>query len=125
MQSDCGAGHADFGEASADRVLTGDEARASGRAALLAIPIGETRAFLRDAVDVGRLVAHHALAVIADVPIADVIPPNDEDIWFVGLSHATLLWLTCAFQITRSVDVSSPCVAIRDATARRRKRIFR
>src|SRR5580704_13698636 len=62
-----------------------------------------------------RLVAHHALAVVADVPIADVIAPNDEDIWFVGLSHATLLWLTCVFQITRSVDVSSPIAPLYEA----------
>jgi hypothetical protein len=108
MQSDRRAGHADFGQAGADRVLTGDEACAAGRAALLAAPIGEGRPFLRDAIDVGRLVAHHALAVMADVPIADVVAPNDEDIWFVRLSHATLLWLICPFQIACSVDVSSP-----------------
>ena len=97
LQSDRGAGHADFGQAGADRVLTGDEACAAGGAALLAVPIGEGRAFLRDAVDVGGLVAHHAHAVMADVPYADVVSPNDEDIWLVGFSHATLLWLTCPF----------------------------
>ena len=32
-----------------------------GRAALLAVPVGENRAFIGDAVDVRRLVAHHAL----------------------------------------------------------------
>ena len=32
---------------------------AAGGAALLAVPVGEHRAFLGDAVDVGRLVAHH------------------------------------------------------------------
>ena len=83
MQSDCGAGHADFGQAGADRVLTSDEARAAGRAALLAIPIGERRPFLRDAIDVGGLVAHHAFAVMADVPIADVVAPDDEDVRFI------------------------------------------
>ena len=88
VKSDRRAGHADFGQAGADRVLTGDEARAAGGAALLAVPIGEGRPFLRDAVDVWGLVAHHAFAVMADVPIADIVSPNDEDIWLVRLRHA-------------------------------------
>jgi hypothetical protein len=41
----------------------------------LALPIGEGRPLFRDAIDVGRLVAHHALAVVADVPIADFVAP--------------------------------------------------
>ena len=97
VQSDRCAGHADLGQAGADRVLTGDEARAAGRAALLAVPVGEGRPFLRDAVDVGGLVAHHALAVMADVPIADVVAPDDEDVRFVRLCHAMLLGLICRF----------------------------
>ena len=60
--------------------LAGDESRASGGAALLAVPVGEERAFLGDAVDVGRLVAHHALVVGADVPVADVVAPDDQDV---------------------------------------------
>ena len=90
MQSDRRAGHADFGEAGADWVLTGDEARAAGCAALLAVPVGEGRPFLCDAVDVGRLVAHHAFAVVADVPVADVVAPNDEDVRLVvlGISYS-------------------------------------
>ena len=62
-------------EAGAESGLTGDEARPAGGAALLAIPVGKQRAFFRDAIDVGRFVAHHALVVGADVPIADVIAP--------------------------------------------------
>src|SRR5580658_1840756 len=92
----------------ADRVLTSDEACAAGRAALLAIPIGEGCPFLRDAIDVGGRVTHHALAVMAYIPIADVVAPDDEDVRFVRLCHAPLLWLTCALQIARSVDVSFP-----------------
>ena len=98
MQSDRGARHADFGQAGADRVLTRDEARAARRAALLAVKIGEGRPFLRDAVDVGGMVAHHAFAVVADIPNADIVSPNDEDIWLARLSHATLLRLTCLFE---------------------------
>jgi hypothetical protein len=39
-------------------VLTGDERRSSGRAALFGVEISETHAFLGDAVDVGGLIAH-------------------------------------------------------------------
>jgi hypothetical protein len=35
---------------------------------------------LGDAVDVGRLVAHHAVVVGADVELADVVAPDDEDV---------------------------------------------
>jgi hypothetical protein len=34
----------------------------------------------------GRRVAHHAHAVVADVPIADVVAPDDEDARFVRRS---------------------------------------
>ena len=52
LQADGGAGHADLGQAGADRVLAGDEAGAARGAALLAIIVGESDPFLRDAVDV-------------------------------------------------------------------------
>ena len=48
-------------------MLAEDERRAAGGAALLRVGVGEERAFLRDAVDVRRLVAHHAEVVGADV----------------------------------------------------------
>jgi hypothetical protein len=78
------AGHADLGHAGADRGGAADEGGASGGAALLGIVIGETDAFLGDAVDVGCFVAHHAAVVVADVPGADVIAPDDEDVGFLG-----------------------------------------
>ena len=46
LQADRGAGHADLGQAGADRVLAGDEARAAGGAALLGVVVGEGHAFL-------------------------------------------------------------------------------
>ena len=54
-----------------------------GGATLLAVPIRKERAFLRESVDVRRLVAHHALVVGADVPITDVIAPEDKDVGFL------------------------------------------
>ena len=77
------ARQADLEHAGAEARLAGDEARAPGGAALLAVPVGEQRAFLGDAVDVRRLVAHHALVVGADVPVADVVAPEDEDVGFL------------------------------------------
>ena len=79
------ARQADLGEAGADGRLPGDERRAAGGAALLAVPVGEQRALLGDAVDVRRPVAHHAHVVGADVELADVVAPDDEDVGFLRL----------------------------------------
>ena len=68
----------------AERMLAEDERRAARRAALLRVGVGEERAFLRDAVDVGRPVAHDAEAVGADVVAADVVAPDDEDVGLLG-----------------------------------------
>ena len=87
------AGQAHLQQAGAERRLAGDERRAAGGAALLAVPVGEQRALFRDAVDVGRLVAHHPLVVGADVPVADVVAPDDED---VGLLAAAGCCCACA-----------------------------
>ena len=91
LQADVGAGHADLGEAGADRVLAGDEGGASRRAALLAVIVGEGDALVGDAVDVGRAVAHLPAAVVADVPPADVVAPENEDVRFLRLRHFPLL----------------------------------
>ncbi len=57
-EPELGARQADLRQAGADRRLPGNEGGAAGGAALLAIPVGEHRAFFGDAVDVGRPVAH-------------------------------------------------------------------
>ena len=62
------------------RTLSGDECRATGGAGLLPVIVGEDGTFVGDAVDVGRAVTHHAAIVGADVPVADVIAHDDEDI---------------------------------------------
>ena len=77
------AGQADLQHARPEARLAGDETRAAGRAALLAVPVGEQRAFLGDAVDIGRPVAHLAEVVRADVPVADVVAPENQDVWFL------------------------------------------
>ena len=77
------AGQTDLGHAGADGHAAADEGRATRRAALLRVVIGEGDAFFGDAIDVRRLVAHHAAAVVADVPGADVVAPDDEDVGFL------------------------------------------
>ena len=74
------AGKPDLQQPGAHRALAGDEGGAAGGAGLLAVIVGEDRAFVGDAVDVGRAVAHHAAVVGADVPVADVVAHDDEDI---------------------------------------------
>ncbi len=60
LEAQRGAGQAHLGQAGAQTVLAGDERGAPRRAALLGVVVGEDHAFLGDAVDVGRPVAHQA-----------------------------------------------------------------
>src|SRR5215469_1281715 len=71
-------------------MLAGDERRSSGSATLLPITVGEAHAFLGNAVDVRRSVAHQPVAVAAQVGNADIIAPNHDDVRFVRLSHLGL-----------------------------------
>jgi len=80
-----GARQADLEQAGSEGGLAGDERGASGGAGLLGVEVGEDRALLRNAVDVGRAVAHHAAIVNADVPVADVIAEDDKDVGFLLL----------------------------------------
>ena len=80
LQAERGARQADLGQAGAQAGLAGDEGGPTGRAALLGIVVGEHHAFLRDAVDVGRLVAHQAVRIGADVGLPDVVTPDDDDV---------------------------------------------
>ena len=77
------ARQANLEQPGAESTLAGDERGPSGGAALLPVPIREERALFRESVNVRRLVAHHALVVGADVPVADVVSPEDEDVWLL------------------------------------------
>src|SRR3990170_4495531 len=72
--------HAYGEQPGAERVLAEDERRAPRGAALLGVGVGEQCALLRQAVNVGRFVAHDAEAVGADVMNPYVIAPDDEDV---------------------------------------------
>jgi hypothetical protein len=56
-----------------------------GRATLLPIPIGKERALFRNAVDIGRLVAHDTEVVCADIVPPDVVAPDDDNVRFFVL----------------------------------------
>ncbi|MCY1433905.1 hypothetical protein D9M71_499470 [compost metagenome] len=84
LQADRYAWHAHFGEACAQRRLPRDECRASGRATVLRVVIGEPHAFIGNPVDVRRFIAHHAVRVGADVGLADVVAEDHQDVGFIG-----------------------------------------
>ena len=74
------AGQTDLGQAGAHRRLACNEGGASSRATLLTVPIRENCTFAGDAVNVGRLVTHHAHVVGADIKLADVVAPDYKDV---------------------------------------------
>src|SRR5882672_2864362 len=80
-----------LGEAGAIDALTGDEGRPAGRAGLLAIAVGEQHALLGEPIDVRGAVAHQPVRVAAQIRLADVVAPDDEDVGFFRLCHCSLL----------------------------------
>src|SRR5262249_18454448 len=71
-------------EASADDVLAGEEGRAACGAGLLAVILQEANAFVADAIDVRRFIAHQSVAIRADIGDADVVAENDKDVGLGG-----------------------------------------
>ena len=80
LESEFGTWQTHLAEARAEHALAGDERGAAGGAALLAVVVGEDHAFLGDAVDVRRAIAHQPHRVGADVRLADVVAPDDQDV---------------------------------------------
>ena len=74
------AGLADRGHAGADRQFAGDEVGATRRAARLGVVVGEHHALGGDLVEVRRASGHHAAVVGADIPHADVVAHDDDDV---------------------------------------------
>ena len=62
----------------------GEEGIAAGRAALLGVVVHEHRAFVADAIDVGRLADHQAAMVDARLHPADVVAHDEEDVWLLA-----------------------------------------
>src|SRR5215831_12927023 len=72
-----GSRHTYLAQTGAEHTLAHNKGSATRSAALLAVAIGEHHPFVGNAVDIWCLVAHHAAAVAAEVPVPDVIAPND------------------------------------------------
>src|SRR5690606_2730150 len=81
-----GTGHADLAQPAAQHALTQGKRGATRRAALLAIGVGEAHALGSDTVDVGRAIPHHTAAIAGQIPHADVIAEDDQDVGLVIVS---------------------------------------
>ena len=77
-------GDANGGHPRADRKLPRNEGRTSRSTAGLCIVIGEKHAFLGNTVN-RRRSTHHAVRVHADIPSADIVTEDDEDVRLCGL----------------------------------------
>src|ERR1700730_8566001 len=95
------AGQTDLGVAGAEHTLSGDERGSAGRAALLAIIVGEYHPLARDAVDIRGAKAHQAEGVGAYVGLSDVVTPDHQDIRPAPGGSGSLLGLCYADWITR------------------------
>ncbi len=80
LQSERRAGQADFGQSGPQAMLPGDEGGPARRATLLGVVVGEDHALLCKTVDVRRPVAHQTHRIGADVRLADVVTPDDDDV---------------------------------------------
>jgi hypothetical protein len=84
--------------------LAADEGCAAGGAALLAVVVGEGNAFVCDAVDVRGSVAHHASAEVTAIPSADVIAPQDQDIWLLRSHNYFFLYVEFELRLPALAD---------------------
>src|SRR5271155_5257950 len=84
-QAEVGAREPDLQQPSAVWTLSRDERGAARGATLLRVIVGKDGALARYAVDVRRVVAHHAHVVGADIGVADVVAKDDEDVGFLRL----------------------------------------
>ncbi len=79
------AGQAHLAQAAAKHALPHDECSAACGAALLAVIVGEYHPLICNPVDVGSPVTHHAFGEDTQVGYADVVAPNDKNVWFLSL----------------------------------------
>ena len=75
-------------------MLTQNKGRSSSGTTLLSIPVRKQSALVGDPVDVGRIITHHALVVSIDVPVADIVTPDHQDVGFI----LSLSWSGCPRQ---------------------------
>ncbi len=88
---DVRAGLADRGHARAHRNLAGNESGPPSRTTRLAVVVGEQHPLFGQLVEVRCTASHHAAMVGADVPNANVISHDNDDIGFL-IRHFFLLF---------------------------------
>ena len=106
LQTDVHARDTDLAQAGAVDALAGDERRATGGAALLAIGVGEAHPLVGDPVDVRRPVTHQPVAVAAEIRDPDVVAPDHENVRLVGARHACVSPISSVSFCRRSQDGS-------------------
>ena len=100
-EAELGSGQAHLAETGAIHALAGDEGGAASGAALLGVIVNELGTFFGDPVDVGRFVAHQAVAITAQIALADVIAPEDQNVGLaVGHGETSAQTLTLCMGIT-------------------------
>ena len=77
-----GARQPHLAKTGAEDALAGDERRTTSGAALFGVVMDEATTLLGYAVNVGGLIAHQAIAVAAQIALADVVTPEDENVGF-------------------------------------------
>jgi len=80
-----GAGQPHFGKTGAEDALAHDKGGTSRGTGLFSIIVGKGHALFGDAVDIGGLVPHHAVGIVTDVGLADIIAPDDQDVGLLCL----------------------------------------
>src|SRR5882724_3250927 len=79
-----GGRQADCQQTRAERRLPQDKGGPAGRAGLLGVVISKECALFGDAVDVGRASTHHPAMVGADIPDADIVGHDHDDVRLLG-----------------------------------------
>ncbi len=79
-----GGGQAHGQKAGTERCLSKNESGTTGRARLLGVVVGEKCPLFGDAVDIGRASTHHPAMIGADIPDADIVRHDHDDVRFLG-----------------------------------------
>src|SRR5271154_1027640 len=76
------------GHSGANGKLTGDEVRTACGTARFGVVVGEDHAFSGHFVEIRCAPSHHAAAVSADIPNADVVTHDHDDVGFLLLGES-------------------------------------
>lgn len=72
-----------FQQTGAERALAGDKGGSTSGATIFTVGIGEQDAIVGNRVDFGRPLAHHSVVISADIEPANIVAPNNQNVWLV------------------------------------------